>query len=214
MVCLVVLLGCTTPARTSSPTPAPVSTAPIVFATASPVAVQTPPIPTPIPPPTTPTQRIVVPTPAPAGPRPLFVANTGGEGLALRGSPTSGGERIAVLPEGTPLTPTGQEEQADGRRWRQVKDPQGREGWVAADFLTASLPAASLPVPSPDAGSAPPPTQIITLPPPPPTPTRQPTRVPGTSAPVTPSTAKPQAPAVVVPSIGTRFSPPASPTPR
>ena len=210
----VLLVACAVPPRITAPTPAPVSTAPIVFATSSPVAVQTA-LPTPIPPPATATARVAVPTPVPAGPRPVYVANTGGEGLALRSSPASDGERIAVLPEGTVLTPTGPEEQAGGRRWRQVRDAQGREGWVAADFLSASAPAVGAPAASPEAERAtPPPTQAITVPPPPPTPTRPPTRVPGTSAPVTPSTAKPQAPAVVVPTIGTRFSPPASPTPR
>jgi hypothetical protein len=214
LVVALMLTACSLPERTTPPTAAPVSTAPVVFATSSPVAVQTP-FATPIPPPATPTVRIEIPTPAPAAPRPLYVANTGGEGLALRNKPASDGERIAVLSEGTALTPTGQEEQADGRRWRQVRDPQGREGWVAADFLSASVPGASLvsASPEPERG-APPPTQGITVPPPPPTPTRAPTRVPGTSAPVGPGTAKPQVPAVVVPTIGTRFSPPASPTPR
>lgn len=216
LAAMTLLAACVLPERMIPPTAAPVSTAPIVFATASPQPTLITAFPTPIPPPATATSvRAAIPTPAPAPPRPLYVANTGGDGLALRGSPSSGGERIAVLPEGTTLTPTGPEEQTDGRRWRQVRDPQGREGWVAADFLSASPPAASLTAGSPEVGPATLlPTQVIAVPPPPPTPTRAPTRTPASSAPVTPGVEKPQAPAVVVPTIGTRFSPAASPTPR
>src|SRR5262245_61053844 len=107
-VVVALLSACSGPERISPPTAAPVSTAQIVFATSSPATVQTP-FATPIPPPATPTVRVAIPTPAPPAPRPLYVANTGGEGLALRSSPASAGERIAVLPEGTALTPTGQE---------------------------------------------------------------------------------------------------------
>jgi hypothetical protein len=46
-----------------------------------------------------------------------------------------------------------EERQAEGRVWKMVAQPGGAEGWVAADFLTASPPAAPAgsPVPSPAA---------------------------------------------------------------
>jgi Bacterial SH3 domain len=213
LVVVPLLTACTGLMRTSTPTPAPVSTAAIVFATTAPATLQTT-VSTPIPPPLTPTSP-PIPTPVPAAQRPanVYVANTGTDGLSLRTTPATDGERIALLPEGAPLTPTGQEQQVEGRRWRQVRDSQGREGWVAADFLSPSAPLVTSAGASPVTDRpTPPPTQPIAVPPPPPTPTRQPTRVPEQSAPVAPS--KPQAPAVIVPTIGTRFSPPASPTPR
>jgi hypothetical protein len=213
LVVMPLLTACTGLMRTSTPTPSPVSTAPIVFATTAPATLQTT-VSTPIPPPRTPTSA-PIPTPVPAAQRPAnaYVANTGADGLSLRTTPATDGERIALLPEGAALTPTGQEQQVEGRRWRQVRDGQGREGWVAADFLSPSPPLVTSAGASPAAErSTPPPTQAVGVPPPPPTPTRQPTRVPEQSAPVAPS--KPQVPAVVVPTIGTRFSPPASPTPR
>lgn len=208
--------GCTELSRATPPTPAPVSTAPIVFATAVPVTVPTS-NPTAIPPPPTAT-RPVIPTPAPAAPRPVYVANTGGDGATFRKTPGPEGERIDILRDGTALTPLGPEQQAGGRGWRQVRDTQGREGWVAAEFLS-SLSASSAAEATSPVTNVPTliPTQRISLPPPPPTPTRAPTRTPSSSAPVTPAapaapgqpgTAKPQAPAVVVPTVSTRFSPP------
>jgi hypothetical protein len=216
LVVVPLLTACSLSLRAPTPTPAPTA-APIVFATSPPATLQTT-VSTPIPPPRTPTAP-PIPTPVPPSTRPanLYVANTGSDGLSLRSTPATDGERIALLPEGSPVTPTGQEEQTGGRRWRQIRDQQGREGWVAADFLSASPPlgvsAGGSPVPD---RPTPPPTLAVAIPPPPPTPTRAPTRVPQTSAPVTPSTGRPPAPAVVVPTIATRFSPPApaSPSPR
>jgi hypothetical protein len=205
--------GCTDLSPAVPPTPAPVSTAPIVFATAAPVTAPAS-NPTPIPPPPTAT-RPAIPTPAPAAPRPVYVANTGGDGVVFRKAPGPDGERVDVLKDGTALTPLGPEQQAGGRSWRQVRDTQGREGWVAAELLS-TLPSgstASAASPVTDVATMIP-TQRISLPPPPPTPTRAPTRTPSTSAPAAPaspgqpSTARPQAPAVVVPTISTRFSPP------
>jgi hypothetical protein len=148
------------------------------------------------------------------------VANTGADGALFRKTPGPDGERIAVLRDGTALTPIGPEQQAGGRGWRQVRDTEGREGWVAAEFLS-SLPASSAATAASPVTGVPTliPTQRISLPPPPPIPTRAPTRTPGSSAPVTPVTPggpaapppgapKPQVPAVVVPTVSTRFSPP------
>jgi hypothetical protein len=215
------LTGCFIAPLPGSPTPAPVSTAPVVFATSSPAAVQTPfQASTPIPPPPTRTP-LAIPTPMPTAQRPVYVANTGADGLTLRKTPAPDGERIALLPDGTALTPTGREEQTDGRRWREVRDAQGQVGWVAAEFVTAAAPAPA--IASPEVNIPTPlPTRPISVPPPPPTPTRAPTRTPQSSAPVTPvapSTAKPQAPGAQTPAVGvptfTRFGPQApAPTPK
>jgi hypothetical protein len=69
----------------------------------------------------------------------LYVTNTGQDGLTIRQAPA--GDRIHVLTDRAVVTPTGEEEQADGRTRRQVKDAQERAGWVAANFLTAEAPA-------------------------------------------------------------------------
>ena len=67
---------------------------------------------------------------------------------------------MGVLPDGTPLTPTGELQQVDGRRWIKVTDAQGRDGWVAAEFLTPDAPASvaatspAMAAPTTAAGSA------------------------------------------------------------
>jgi hypothetical protein len=74
--------------------------------------------------------------------------------LTLRRTP--GGEAITTIPEGTALATTGEEERVGDRQWRQVRDPEGRNGWVAAEFVAAEArtPTPS-PVPPPTATSAP-----------------------------------------------------------
>lgn len=75
------------------------------------------------------------PISGPAGaPRAVQVADAGDFGLTLRREPAVG-ERIAVWPNGTALVDLGVERLADGRAWREVRDPAGNVGWVAADFL-------------------------------------------------------------------------------
>src|SRR5687768_7259324 len=130
-----VLTSCTPTSR--QPTPATPTAAPVVLATAAPTAIPA----TAVPPPPTP---IAPPSPeaastTPSAPAQLYVTNTGGQGLTMRRAP--GGEPLGALPDGTALTPTGELEEAAGRRWSKVRDAQGREGWVAAEFLTAETPA-------------------------------------------------------------------------
>jgi hypothetical protein len=85
------------------------------------------------------------------------VARTDGDGLSLRSSPSSSGERIKVWPEGTRLVPLGQEHQGDGITWARVRDPDGNEGWAAAQFLVDEATFATLPtaVPRPVATAVP-----------------------------------------------------------
>jgi hypothetical protein len=70
-------------------------------------------------------------------PERLWVVNAGRDGVVLRSAP-GGGERLAGLSDGTPLVPQGEQEQVSGRRWLRVRDPQGRTGWIASDFVTAT----------------------------------------------------------------------------
>jgi hypothetical protein len=128
------LAACAASSRQAVPTAAP-----IVIATAAPTAsaAATQPAPTPVPPPT------------PAGPPTMqpsvsvYVTNTDGQGLTLRQTP--GGTSMGALPDGSALTTTGDEQPAGDRLWRKVRDGQGREGWVAAEFLTAEPPQAATP---------------------------------------------------------------------
>ena len=41
---------------------------------------------------------------------------------------TPGGDSLGLVIEGTVVTPTGREEQAEGQTWREVKVPDGRLG--------------------------------------------------------------------------------------
>jgi hypothetical protein len=105
----------------------------------------------------------VLPT---ATPGVLVVARTDGAGLSIRSTPGTSGERIKVWPEGTKMVPLGEERQADGLTWRRVRDPDGNEGWVAAEFLVDEATFATLPTPVPRP----------TAPPKPAAPTAAPTR--------------------------------------
>jgi hypothetical protein len=70
----------------------------------------------------------------PPPPSPLRIAHTGGIGAYLRASPRMA-DRLRAWPDGTPMLPTGQEMDAEGRRWREVRDPAGTVGWMPATYL-------------------------------------------------------------------------------
>lgn len=79
-------------------------------------------------------------TPAPvaatpgAGRKTAVVTGTGDVGgLKLRKAPN--GELIDSLPDGTVVEILGESQTAVGLEWRNVRDPKGREGWVAAQYL-------------------------------------------------------------------------------
>jgi len=63
------------------------------------------------------------------------VSNAGDPGVRLREAP--GGTEIDFLKDGTVLDifPEPQVKTADGITWQKVRDPQGRVGWVAADYI-------------------------------------------------------------------------------
>jgi len=71
----------------------------------------------------------------------MLVNNVGTDGLSLRRSPGIG-QRIKVWPDGTALTDLGESAEQGGKTWKRVRDPEGNEGWVAADFLVSANPPA------------------------------------------------------------------------
>lgn len=99
----------------------------------------TPPPPTPGPSPTatlppTPTPTEAPPTPTPP-PRTATVTGAGSLGLRLRDAPN--GNLIDYLPDGAvvELLDAAPVRTDDGIEWVNVVDPQGREGWVATQYL-------------------------------------------------------------------------------
>ncbi len=100
----------------------------------------------------TPRRPLAVPTPASAGaqlPLPTAagagtaltpigakyaVAHTGGEGLVLRPEPGSG-EAVKGWIDGTVVVIVGPDRQANGKTWKNVRDPEGNVGWMAAEYL-------------------------------------------------------------------------------
>jgi uncharacterized protein YraI len=63
------------------------------------------------------------------------VANTDGQGVSLRAQPSTRAARLALIREGSTLEVIGPDQQAEGRTWRNVRQPGGQSGWVAADYL-------------------------------------------------------------------------------
>jgi SH3-like domain-containing protein len=66
----------------------------------------------------------------------VIVSGTGGSGVRLRSQPGNSGQIITVVPENTPLLIIGPDRVADGLNWRNVRAPNGTEGWIAANFVT------------------------------------------------------------------------------
>ena len=119
----------TEPAVTTAPTdlPAPEQATPTV----EPVEPTTAPT-------TPPTDE---PTPAPTN-TPEPVANTAivssGVGVWLRATPSTTGEQLEWLLDGTLLTLLDGQETVDDLLWREVQTETGLIGWVAADFILIS----------------------------------------------------------------------------
>jgi beta propeller repeat protein len=74
------------------------------------------------------------PAPAPVVVQ-VRVVGTDGAGVKLRAAPGLDGAPIRTIPEGTVLVSTGETRQADGLTWRSVRDADGRDGWVAAEYV-------------------------------------------------------------------------------
>jgi hypothetical protein len=80
---------------------------------------------------TAPKPSAVPPTPVPPG---MVVVNAGAEGVSLR-TTAGDGERLKIWKDGALMLPLGGEIEAAGRPWKQVRDAEGNEGWMAAEFL-------------------------------------------------------------------------------
>jgi hypothetical protein len=73
-------------------------------------------------------------------PTSAVVAETGGSGARLRAGPSAQAAVLEVLEEGTTVELAGQDVEAEGRRWVEVRVPNGLSGWVAGDFLAMPEP--------------------------------------------------------------------------
>jgi hypothetical protein len=74
------------------------------------------------------------PSVAPAAAVSLVVVEVGSQGVSIRTEPSTGA-RIRAWPEGTAVAWLGEEQEAAGRSWKKVRDPDGNIGWIAADYL-------------------------------------------------------------------------------
>jgi len=92
------------------------------------------------------------PTPL-ARPERVQVANTEGEGVNLRREPSLASQALRVILEGTMLDIVGPDRDADGRRWRNVRDLDGETGWIPSPYLVAE---GTVPPPQSGASSGPP----------------------------------------------------------
>jgi hypothetical protein len=55
--------------------------------------------------------------------------------ISIRRDPANPDSRIRSWPGGSRMTGIGPDRQAEGRTWKNVRDPDGNVGWMAADFL-------------------------------------------------------------------------------
>jgi hypothetical protein len=78
--------------------------------------------------------QTLVPIPTPALGSQAVVTNTGGGGLWMRDAPYGNG--LVLLAEGASVSVLGGLVEVDGLLWQSVADVEGREGWVAADYLS------------------------------------------------------------------------------
>jgi hypothetical protein len=67
----------------------------------------------------------------------VVVIGTGEAGLNMRASASTESEIIGSFPDGTPMTVTGEAQEADGFTWWPV-EVEGENGFVAADFIELS----------------------------------------------------------------------------
>lgn len=104
--------------------------------------------PTPVPTPSvgaTPTARpalVVLPTPSStptitptAAPQRYKIGNTGGDGAAVRQTPSKTGTLLAGWPDNTILVEAGPDVTGDGVTWKKVRDPRGNVGYAQAQYL-------------------------------------------------------------------------------
>lgn len=94
---------------------------------------QTPAPPTPSPSGTAATSAVAPPTSTSATAVWMQVAE--GQGANLRAEPNVTATRLKTLRAGTLVLVVGPDREADGQAWRNVRDAEGINGWVAAELL-------------------------------------------------------------------------------
>jgi len=77
----------------------------------------------------------VAPSQPTSSPEIFIVFGTGTEGLRLREKPNATSLVLATVRDGTHLEKRGEDVTGDGFTWRNVRTPDGVEGWVARDWL-------------------------------------------------------------------------------
>lgn len=75
------------------------------------------------------------PPPAAQGGAQFRVFNTGSLGLFLRSEPSTANQPLKTLNDGAIVTIVGADFVGPDRVWKHIRDADGTEGWVAADFL-------------------------------------------------------------------------------
>ena len=94
------------------------------------------PAPASAPAPASPPEEAGAPSEAPAeGGAWVRVVGTDGQGVSLRSRPSTSAQRLTVAAEGARLEVVGEDTQAEGRTWRNVRGQGGASGWVAAQYL-------------------------------------------------------------------------------
>lgn len=78
-------------------------------------------------------QATAVPTGSTGTARTFVVANTGGEGVYLRRTPSLA-DRDTAYADGTQLVAIGNDTTAEGQLWRHVRAPDGKTGYVPAQY--------------------------------------------------------------------------------
>ena len=68
----------------------------------------------------------------------MQVAKTDNQGVRMRAQPSSTASVAGVLSEGTVVEIVGEDRQADGVTWKNVRAPGDGRGWVSSEFLVAA----------------------------------------------------------------------------
>ena len=84
---------------------------------------------------TPPPATIQIEAPPPAQGAQFQVINTGSEGLFLRPNPNTDNQVLTTLEEGAVVTIIGEDFVGPDRVWKNVRAPDGTEGWAASDWL-------------------------------------------------------------------------------
>ncbi len=123
---------------TSAPTQ-PVATQPVATQPVATTAPETTPLATESSPTVLPASPTPEATAAATATTPVQTATvSSGVGVWLRGAPSTTGEQLEWLLDGTVVTLLPGQQTADDLLWQQVRTEAGVEGWVARDFLTVA----------------------------------------------------------------------------